>query len=214
MRPTGPDQVAISYYQASLVVEWIEAERGFQAIRDLLAAYRDGRTTPEAFTKVLGTTLPDFDRAFFAHLQSRFGGALASLDDFETSQKAARRSSSRRSSRRRCRISSARATRSPSTAGRGTRIGSSRHSTRSRALREGRGEALARLTAINESHYQANLELAMAREEKGDAAGAAAALERALYIWPFEPGPPPAAGRAPHEAAGTARGWCGRAGRW
>ena len=42
VRPTGPDQVAISYYQASLVVEWIEAQRGFPAILELLEAYRDG----------------------------------------------------------------------------------------------------------------------------------------------------------------------------
>ncbi len=42
------------------------------------------------------------------------------------------------------------------------------------------------LTAINERHYSANLELAELRELAGDAAGAAAALERAIYVYPYE----------------------------
>jgi tetratricopeptide (TPR) repeat protein len=187
-RPTGPEQVAISYYQASLIVEWIEAERGFPAIRDLLAAYRDGRTTAEAFTKVLGTTLEEFDRAFFAHLQSRFGGALAGLDDFETSMKAgAALVHENKLAEALPYLERARAA-LPEYGGEGNPYWLLAHVYKEQGAPDKAEEALARLTAINESHYQANLELAMAREEKGDAAGAAAALERTLYIWPFEAG--------------------------
>ena len=78
-RPKGPEQVAISYYQASLVVEWIEAQRGFPAILELLKAYGEGRSTEQAFEKVLGTSLEDFDKGFFAHLQQRFAGPLAAI---------------------------------------------------------------------------------------------------------------------------------------
>ncbi len=45
---------------------------------------------------------------------------------------------------------------------------------------------LARLTAINENAYAAHLELAALREDLGDLAGAADALDRALYIYPLE----------------------------
>src|SRR6185436_14470893 len=38
IRPKGPEQVAISYFQASLVVEWIESQRGFPAVVALLKA--------------------------------------------------------------------------------------------------------------------------------------------------------------------------------
>ena len=70
------------------MVEWIEAQKGFPAILELLAAYREGATTEKAFAKVLGTTLEDLDRAFFAHLRDRFGPALAKLDEFEAQRKA------------------------------------------------------------------------------------------------------------------------------
>src|SRR5690606_6145610 len=43
-------------------------------------------------------------------------------------------------------------------------------------------EALDRLTRLNDHHYEANLELAGLLESLGDAMGAAAALERAVYI--------------------------------
>src|SRR5262249_14363217 len=45
---------------------------------------------------------------------------------------------------------------------------------------------LQRLTAVTDSHYQAQLELSRLLEDRGDLAGAAAALEAALYISPFE----------------------------
>jgi Flp pilus assembly protein TadD len=48
-------------------------------------------------------------------------------------------------------------------------------------------EELKGFTAINERHYRARVELATALEALGDAAGAAAALDQALYIAPFEP---------------------------
>jgi tetratricopeptide (TPR) repeat protein len=79
IRPKGPEQVANSYYQASLVVEWIEAQRGFPALLALLKAYGEGRSTEEAFPAVLGTSLEDFDKAFFAQLEQRFAGPLAAV---------------------------------------------------------------------------------------------------------------------------------------
>jgi cellulose synthase operon protein C len=45
---------------------------------------------------------------------------------------------------------------------------------------------LSRLTALNESAYQANLEEAALRERLSDFTGAALALERAVYISPVE----------------------------
>jgi tetratricopeptide (TPR) repeat protein len=45
---------------------------------------------------------------------------------------------------------------------------------------------LQQLTAISDSHYRGQLELARLLEEQGDLKGAAASLDRALYISPFE----------------------------
>ena len=46
---------------------------------------------------------------------------------------------------------------------------------------------LQRLNAITDSHYQGQLEMGRMLEEQGDLAGAARALDGALYISPFEP---------------------------
>jgi len=188
VRPTGPDQVAISYYQASLVVEWIEAQRGFPAILDLLSAYRDRRTTSAAFARVLGTTLEDFDRAFFAHLKTRFGPVLANLDEFETERAAgAALYQQKKLAEALPHFERARAA-WPEYGGPASPYWFLAHIYKEQGAPDKARDALDRLTAVDESHYQANLELAMGREEQGDVAGAADALERALYIWPFEPG--------------------------
>ena len=47
-------------------------------------------------------------------------------------------------------------------------------------------DALARLTALNESHYEAFLQLAELRTELGDASGAAEAMDAAVLIYPYE----------------------------
>ena len=46
--------------------------------------------------------------------------------------------------------------------------------------------ALARLTALNESHYEALVQLADLRTELGDTGGAAEAMDAAVLIYPYE----------------------------
>jgi tetratricopeptide (TPR) repeat protein len=65
--------------------------------------------------------------------------------------------------------------------------------------------ALARLTALNESHYEALLQLAELRTELGDAAGAAEAMDAAVLIFPYEIELHERLARA-HEALGDAAG--------
>jgi tetratricopeptide (TPR) repeat protein len=187
VRPKGPEQVAISYYQASLVADWIESERGFPAILDLLRAYRDGRTTAQAFAAVLGTSLEDFDRSFFAHLKERYAGPLAGLKEFETELDAGLALFQRKKlaeaephlERARALVPDIGGEKSPDWLL--AQIFGARDEAQQAA------DALARLVDRDDSHYAAHLELAKLREERGDLAGAAAVLDRALYIWPFEP---------------------------
>ncbi|HEY7512857.1 MAG TPA: tetratricopeptide repeat protein, partial [Vicinamibacteria bacterium] len=79
VRPTSPEQVPVSYYQASLVVERIEAEHGFGAILGLLKGYGDGRSTESLFESVLGSTTEAFDDALRAELLRRFAVTLGAL---------------------------------------------------------------------------------------------------------------------------------------
>jgi tetratricopeptide (TPR) repeat protein len=218
IRPKGPEQVANSYYQASLVVEWIEAQRGFPALLALLKAYGDGRSTEQAFSSVLGTTLEDFDKAFFAQLEQRFAGPLSAIrpatriiapglgagpartspadvearakadpGDFEA-QLAAGMALFHASKRAEALPYFERAQALfPEFAGR-----ESPHFYLA-AIYKDQGRPLdavrelQQLTAIADGHYRGQLELAHLLEDQGDLKGAAASLDRALYISPFEP---------------------------
>jgi tetratricopeptide (TPR) repeat protein len=79
VRPDGPEQVARSYYQASLVVELIERDHGFEAVRRLLRGYRDRRSTEELFESALGLGLEAFDARFAAFVRERFSHALQAV---------------------------------------------------------------------------------------------------------------------------------------
>jgi tetratricopeptide (TPR) repeat protein len=79
MRPTYPQQIGISYYQASLVSELIERDFGLSAIRDMLASYRRGLPTAEVFLQVLKMDLTEFDAAFEGYLKERFDAQANSL---------------------------------------------------------------------------------------------------------------------------------------
>jgi tetratricopeptide (TPR) repeat protein len=186
VRPTTPDQIAMSYYQASLVAEWIEAQRGFPAVLDLLQAYRAGRTTEEAFQSVLGTSLDDFDKGFFAHLKERYAGPLAGLDEFEKELSAGMALfHQKKLDEARPKLERAQSL-FPEYGGDNSPRWYLAVIDKEKGDAKASAEQLAKLTAINERHYRAHLELANLLEEQGDAAGAAATLERALYVWPFD----------------------------
>jgi tetratricopeptide (TPR) repeat protein len=219
VRPKGPEQVAISYYQASLVVEWIEAQKGIAALVDLLKAYRDGLPTEQAFTKVLGMSPDAVDAAVLAAMRERWSGPLQAMGD--PSAPGAGMAAHLAAARDTPEAAEARAKAEPGrfdaqvAAGTalfraGKRAEALPYFERARTLFPDLGGAesphwflavlykdagrkaealgeLQRLTAITDSHYQAQLELSRQLEDAGDLAGAAAALEAALYISPFEP---------------------------
>ncbi len=81
MRPRFPNQIGLSYYQASLICDWIEENYGFDAILLMLAGYRDGKSTDEVFQEAMSLSLESFDERFFGYLRERFGTAMAALSD-------------------------------------------------------------------------------------------------------------------------------------
>ncbi|MBM4193733.1 MAG: hypothetical protein FJ202_05045 [Gemmatimonadetes bacterium] len=79
MRPVYPEQIGHSYYQASLVCEWIAKEWNAAALVALLGEYKAGRTTDEAVQKVLGIDMRTMDRRFDAWMRERFARPLAAM---------------------------------------------------------------------------------------------------------------------------------------
>ena len=70
-RPKSRGQVVLSYYQASIVVEYIVDAFGFEAIRGMLDLYNENRTTAEIVREVLGVSMGDLDRDFEDYARKR-----------------------------------------------------------------------------------------------------------------------------------------------
>lgn len=79
MHPAYPQQVQYSYYQASLVCELIARDWGEPAILKMLQAYKEGATTDQVFQRVLSTDVKAFDKKFDDYLRTRFAGVLGSI---------------------------------------------------------------------------------------------------------------------------------------
>jgi cellulose synthase operon protein C len=54
MHPQNPEQIVLSYYQASLVCEWIEEKYGFDKIRQSLLLFAENKPAEEVFSRTLG----------------------------------------------------------------------------------------------------------------------------------------------------------------
>ena len=209
VRPTSPEQVGRSYYQASLVVELIERDHGFDALLGLLRGYRDRRGTEELFHSVLGLSLAAFDARFEAYMRQRFGHAIEAVK--------LRDAPTRRPHRAEL-VEAADADPGDFVAqlAAGHALIENRQADEARpyleraqglfpeyaeddspswilaqlALEDGEHETARQHLEVfldfNETHYDAHLALATVAEEQGDPAAAVRWLERALYIDPLE----------------------------
>lgn len=70
-RPRTPQDLPIAYFQASQVVEFIVDRYGFDAVLNMLALYRDKARTPDVLRQALKLTESDFDREFNAYVAAR-----------------------------------------------------------------------------------------------------------------------------------------------
>jgi len=196
VRPSHPAELGFSYYEASLVCEMIERDRGRSALVAILKGYRDGLDTPGVLKSVLGMTAAEFDARFFAWLRERFAGPLAAIAPWDgKSPPGGEFVATLRSGRElleQQRLDEAKAVLQraaalfPEYAGAGApelllaRVYLAKGDQRAAAA------ALSRHTARDESAWDANAEEARLRQAIGDAAGAAAALERMLWISPYQ----------------------------
>ena len=78
---TKPDTIALSYYQASLLVDHIVATRGEAALRTLVRVYGEGAEGDAAVSKGLGISIDELQGTFDKMLDQRFNAVRASLRD-------------------------------------------------------------------------------------------------------------------------------------
>ncbi len=208
MRPRFGEEVVLSYYQASLVCEMIEREKGIAGIRALLTAYGRGATTESAVRDVLGYDLSTLDQKFDVFVRDRFAREFTSVELDKSSNAAkssdevsdgiewsgtfadAMRAATAAAERQQwdAAISELEKAKSlfPSYAGEDSPYRTLSKIRATRGDKNGAERELAEMTARNESAYEANLELAELQRARGDTRGAAVSLERALYVSPFD----------------------------
>jgi tetratricopeptide (TPR) repeat protein len=203
MRPAYPQQLIFSYYQASLVGELIERDFGPRAIVDMLSAYKSGATTEQVFQRVLKMSPEAFDAKFDAYIKERFGKLMAVIEPKDVRGDGAPRApavdgeytatlsrgiaafETKNYDEAIATLEKAKALFPEDASGQGpywilAQIYKAKGNARAEA------NELTALTLRNEDNYVANVELARVLEQLGDSAGAAAALERAMFISPYD----------------------------
>ncbi|MDH3218634.1 MAG: tetratricopeptide repeat protein [Gammaproteobacteria bacterium] len=210
VRPSYPEQVIHSYYQASLVFEFIETRWGSDVVRQILYAFRDSVDPETEVPRALQLDAEALDAAFDAYLRDKYAVALAALrEDPDASAGGSDRITPetalpdkyfdqlnlgntllQQGDLELAELFLLKAQQLfPQYAG----ADGSYWQLAGLYLQRGepaRAEAqLEKMIGINAEHYEAHLLLAKLRGERGDHAAAAAALEAALYIYPYDPGP-------------------------
>jgi tetratricopeptide (TPR) repeat protein len=194
MRPAYPEQVIFSYYQASLLCEWIEKQHGIEGLRRMLAAYAAGKSSDEVFRSVLGRELSDLDAQFTQFLNDRFKVELAAVRPSVTGSGSQLEKSLERVRELRqsgdTREAIAELNRAkamfPNYSGPGAPAIQlaelyEQSGDRAAALRE-----LSELVAVDEDAYPENIKLARLALALGDTTVAMAAFNRAMYMHPYD----------------------------
>jgi tetratricopeptide (TPR) repeat protein len=184
VRPSYPGQIQVSYYQASLVCDYIEEMFGFDAILDMLMLYKDGRSTEEVFEGALDRSLDSFDREFNSWLDVRT--ALINVEDFRAAVQAGYEAMAADDLTTAIEELSEAVRIFPEYSGEQNPYVPLAEAYESQGNASAAIDTLEQLTSYSEYGYQPLLDLARLKLEAGDTAGAADALGRAMFISPME----------------------------
>jgi Tfp pilus assembly protein PilF len=194
VRPTYPAQIGDSYLQASLVAEMIEAEHGVAGLRAMLRGFAQGFDQATVLQRVAGISPAAMDQRFDRWLRTRYAVPLAVLAADSAGAVVPNRI-------RRAVQEGSTLLAGGDAAGGLARLAEAERLYPGYAGPDGpawpiakhyvaTGRAadaiplLARITARGETALEPNLLEARVREEQGDLAGAAAAMQRAVWIAP------------------------------
>jgi len=216
IRPKGPEQVGLSYYQASLVVEHVETKYGISAVRTLLRGYASGATTDGAFQAALGRSVDQVDDEFQSALKARLAGPLAGIkvpapatspdrrvppetrnnleariaeddNDFMAHAGLGRLYHREKRDDEALRHLERAAQIWPGSAGAESPYFPIAEIKQARGDQDGAIAALRPLVALNENHDAARYQLAKLLEERGMLDEALSVIDSSVFIYPFDP---------------------------
>jgi tetratricopeptide (TPR) repeat protein len=191
VRPDSPGRIGLSYYQASLVVELLEEQVGIEGIRAMLLGYAAGENTESVLTRVTGAPVARFDSTFFAWVDGRFEEPVSHVRQGDptvfsqqmSSAMAAMEAGDTSGARTLLEVAASRFPEYGDDDGPHLPLSILLWSTgkKQEAL-----QSIARVTRTDESALGANTLEATWRLEVADTVGALEALERALWIAPYD----------------------------
>jgi tetratricopeptide (TPR) repeat protein len=77
----NPEHLALAYFEASVVVEYLVDLKGYEGLRAVLKAYADGASDDEAFMRAYGQNLDALDASYTAFVKQQYGALAAALAD-------------------------------------------------------------------------------------------------------------------------------------
>lgn len=184
MHPKYAGQVLVSYYQASMVAEYIEMKWGFPAIRKMLDLYKAGKTTEQVFREALNIGLEPFDTDFFKWMgektapidPAKYGKLLEAgveaLDAGELDKAIASLKEA--------------VDMYPEYSDEANAWEPLAEAYLKKGNKPGAAETLKKYLNYSELSFPSYVKLAELLEESGDKAGAARALEGAMYVRPMD----------------------------
>ena len=184
MRPKFPEQVLVSYYQASIICDYIDEKFGFPAILKMLDLYKAGKETPDVFKEALNLSLDEFDKQFLAWVNDRVKGIeIKSFTEMlNTGEEALEKGDLDAA----IEVFSKAVEVYPEY----TDAHNAYEPLAEAYLKKGNKKAaidtLKKLMTYSETSFKASVKLAELLQENGDVAGASRALEGAMYIRPMD----------------------------
>lgn len=190
VRPTYPAQIGDSYLQASLVCEMIEAEHGAAALPAMLRGFAQGWDLATVLQRVTKWTVPELDQRFDRWLRQRYATPLAAIGaggEANPIRRAVQEGSALLAAGQGeagvARLREAERLFPTHAGADGPAWPLARHYATLRQDAEA-APLLARITARGETALEPNLLEATVLERLGNTAGAAAAMQRAVWIAP------------------------------
>jgi tetratricopeptide (TPR) repeat protein len=81
---TKPDTIALSYYEASLLVDHIVKTYGQPKLNELVRSFGDGIDTEAALKRTMNVSIDDLQTTFSAALEAQFGTIRRAIKDSDT----------------------------------------------------------------------------------------------------------------------------------
>lgn len=83
IRPSYPQQVIVSYFQAGRICDYIVEKWGWDKLLTMMQAFSRVTTTPEVVEKELGMKPEEFDKQFLEWLDKQVGKQVAAFPDWQ-----------------------------------------------------------------------------------------------------------------------------------